>query len=82
MATTPRGYVFVSREQIKCNIAMNVKKYRQLAGITQEQLAVDIDVTTDFIKKLENKMGEVGCENYTLYKIAKVLNTSIDNFFE
>ncbi len=82
MATFSREYSFISEEQIKCNIAMNVKKYRQLAKITQEQLAVDIGVSTDFIKKLENKMGEVGCSNYTLYKIAKVLNTKIDNFFK
>ena len=63
-------------------ISKNIKKYRNEAGITQEQLAVDIGKSYDFTRRLEFKQGEVGCSIDTLYKISVVLNTRIDKFFE
>lgn len=82
MATFKRDFEFISEDEMKVNISKNIKKYRKLAGITQEQLAADIDKSYDFVRKLEYKKGEISCKKYTLYKIAKVLNTSIDKFFE
>ena len=64
------------------NISNNIKKYRKLAGITQEQLAVDIDKSYDFVRRLEYKKGEIGCSIDTLYRISGVLGVSIDKFFE
>jgi len=52
------------------------------SGITQEQLAVDIGLSYDFVRRLEFKKGKVGCSIDTLYKISVVLNTRIDKFFE
>ena len=63
-------------------ISLNIKKYRKLAGITQEQLAVDIGKSYDFTRRLEFKKGEIGCSIDTLYKISVVLDTRIDKFFE
>lgn len=34
-------------------VANNIKKYRKLAKITQEQLAVDIGRTYDFVRRVE-----------------------------
>lgn len=82
MATFKRDFEFISEDEMKINISKNIKKYRKLAGITQEQLAADIDKSYDFVRKLEYKKGKISCKKYTLYKIAKVLNTSIDKFFE
>ncbi|MBR1413730.1 MAG: helix-turn-helix transcriptional regulator [Bacilli bacterium] len=62
-------------------VSMNIKKYRKLAGITQEQLAVDIGLSYDFVRRLEFKKGEIGCSIDTLYKISVVLNQPIGNFF-
>lgn len=63
-------------------ISLNIKKYRVKAGITQEQLALDIGKSYDFTRRLEFKKGEVGCSIDTLYKISVVLDTRIDKFFE
>ena len=41
-------------------ISKNIRKYRLEAGITQEQLAVDIGKSYDFIRRLEFKKGEIG----------------------
>lgn len=63
-------------------IAYNVIKYRKINGITQEQLAVDIGVSPEFIRKFESTRGSEGLSLLSLYKISIVLNTSIDKFFE
>lgn len=63
-------------------IAYNVIKYRKLSGITQEQLAIDIGVSPEFIRKFESTKGSEGLSLMSLYKISIVLNTSIDKFFE
>lgn len=63
-------------------IAYNVIKYRKINGITQEQLAVDIGVSPEFIRKFESTRGSEELSLLSLYKISIVLNTSIDKFFE
>ena len=63
-------------------IAYNVIKYRKLSGITQEQLAIDIGVSPEFIRKFESTKGSEGLSLLSLYKISIVLNTSIEKFFE
>ena len=80
MTTFKREFIFDNN--IRKNISLNIKKYRLQAGITQEQLALDIEKSYDFVRRLEFKMGEVGCSIDTLYKISVVLNTRIDKFFE
>lgn len=80
MATFKRDFVF--KDNIREIISKNIKKYRLKAGITQEQLALDIGKSYDFTRRLEFKKGEIGCSIDTLYKISIVLNTRIDKFFE
>lgn len=63
-------------------IAYNVRKYRKINVITQEQLAIDIDVTPEFIRKFESTRGSEGLSLMSLYKISIVLNVSMDKFFE
>lgn len=69
-------------ENIMRTVSKNIKKYRLEAGITQEQLAVDIGKSYDFTRRLEFKKGEIGCSLDTLYRISVVLNTKMDKFFE
>lgn len=69
-------------ENIIKTIAYNVIKYRKLNNITQEQLAIDIGVSPEFIRKFESTKGSEGLSLMSLYKISVVLNTSIDKFFE
>lgn len=80
MAVFKRDFVFETN--IREKISKNIRKYRLEAGITQEQLAVDIGKSYDFTRRLEFKKGEIGCSIDTLYKISVVLNTRIDKFFE
>ena len=63
-------------------VSNNIKKYRLQAGITQEQLAVDVGKSYDFIRRLEYKKGAIGCSVDTLYKISIVLGVTMDKFFE
>ena len=63
-------------------VAKNVRKYRKLIGITQEQLAIDIGVSNYFLRIFETTHGKEGMSLNTLYKISVVLNITMDKFFE
>lgn len=80
MTTFKRDFKFEDNIMIK--ISKNIRKYRKLANITQEQLAVDVGKSYDFIRRLEYKKGEIGCSIDTLYKISVVLGVSVDKLFE
>lgn len=80
MTTFKRNFSF--NKNIKEIVSKNIKKYRLDAGITQEQLAVDIGKSYDFVRRLEFKKGEIGCSLDTLYRISVVLNQPIGKFFE
>ena len=73
---------FTFNENIIEVVAYNVIKYRKINGITQEQLAIDIGVSPEFIRRFESTKGSEGLSLISLYKISVVLNTSIDKFFE
>ena len=80
MTTFKRDFNF--DENIMVKVSNNIRKYRTIAGITQEQLAVDVGKSYDFIRRLEYKKGEIGCSLDTLYKISVVLGVTMDKFFE
>lgn len=80
MTTFKREFDFEDNIMIK--VSKNIKKYRKIAGITQEQLAVDVGKSYDFIRRLEYKKGAIGCSIDTLYKISVVLNIPVGNLFE
>ena len=63
------------------DVSLNIRKYRKIAGITQEQLAADVEKSYDFIRRLEFKKGDIGCSLDTLYRISVVLNQPIGKFF-
>lgn len=69
-------------KMLKKIVSNNIRKYRLLAGITQEQLAVDIGKSYDFVRRLEFKKGQIGCSLDTIYKISVVLDTPLGKFFE
>lgn len=80
MTTFQREFQF--SDNIMVIVSKNIKKYRKKAGITQEQLAVDIEKSYDFVRRIEYKKGKVGCSIDTLYRISIVLNVSMDKFFK
>ena len=80
MTTFKRDFKFDENFMVK--VSNNIKKYRIIAKITQEQLAVDVGKSYDFIRRLEYKKGKIGCSLETLYKISVVLGVTMDKFFE
>lgn len=80
MATFKRDFTF--NENILEVIATNVVKYRKEAKITQEQLALDIDMSFDYLRHFEADKGKEGISLIKLYKISVVLGVSIEKFFE
>ena len=80
MTTFKREFTF--DENIMVKVSANIKKYRRIAGITQEQLAVDVGKSYDFMRRLEFKKGAIGCSIDTLYRISVVLDVTMDKFFE
>lgn len=53
-------------------IAKRIKEARKVAGLTQEQLAEKIDISTNAVAKLENNLMTASLQ--TLVNIANVLN--------
>ena len=80
MTTFKRSFKF--NDNIMETVSRNVRKYRKLAGITQEQLAVDIDISYDYLRRFESQNGKEGLSLKTLYRISIVLGVSMDKFFE
>lgn len=73
---------FNFNENIIKTIATNIRKYRKEKKITQEQLAVDIDVSPEFYRRFESTLGSEGITLNNVYKISVVLDVRIDKFFE
>ena len=72
----------MTKEKLKMIIGNNIKKYRIMSNLTQEELAKLIGCTTPLIGALESCKMCQGISVYNLYKISKVLNISIEKFFE
>lgn len=80
VTTFKRDFIF--DENYMMIVSDNIRKYRKEAGITQEQLAVDIGRSYDFIRRLEFKKGDIGCSLETIYRISVVLNQPLYKFFK
>ena len=63
-------------------VAMNIKQYRRMAGMTQAELAEAIGVSHEFIRRIESKKGKKTFSFQTLWNISKVLNVSLDKLTE
>lgn len=63
-------------------IAKNIKKYRKESGLTQAQLAEKVEVSHEFIRRIESKKGRKTFSIDTIYKISLALNIEIAKLFE
>ncbi len=64
---------------LKGTIAKNIRKYRKQRGLTQEELALYAELSYDFVRRIETSFGKSGFSVFTLYKIATVLEVSLDD---
>ena len=63
-------------------IAKNIKKYRNVAGISQAELAERVGVSHEFIRRNESKKGRKSFSVDTLWKISLALNINPGLLFE
>lgn len=63
-------------------IAKNIKKYRKAAGITQAVLAERINVSHEFIRRIESPKGTKSFSLDTIWKTALALNVDISKLME
>lgn len=59
----------------------NIKKYRELKGLTQQQLADKAGISMNYIAKIESKKMQRGFTIVVLGRIADALNIDIKNLF-
>jgi DNA-binding XRE family transcriptional regulator len=69
-------------KNIKSVICQNIKKYRNEKNVRLMDLAEAVDVTPDHLKRIESENDRNNISLTTLYKIAIVLDVSIEKFFE
>ena len=63
-------------------IAKNIKKYRNMAGISQAELAERVGVSHEFIRRNESKKGRKSFSVDTLWKISVALDVPPGKLFE
>ena len=80
MTTFKREFDFL--ENLNEIVSKNVRKYRKLANLNQEELSEAIDITSDYLRRFETPKGREGISLKTLTKISLVLDVPLDNFIK
>lgn len=63
-------------------VAKNIKKYRKQKKWTQVKLAMESNISVDYLKKIETKSGSTKQFSLdTVQKIANALNVDVKDFF-
>ena len=65
---------------IKHKLGRNIKIERIRKDLTQEEFAEKIDMSLSYVSKLEQ--GITSPTAIVLYKMAKILNVSMEDFFD
>ena len=66
--------------EINKRVGLNIRKYREKKGWSQEQLAFEADLHRAYIGQIERGEKNIGLIN--LEKIAKALNIELDNLLK
>lgn len=69
----------ISIEQVRSDLARNVKALRQSKGLAQERLALEAGIDRTMLSKIEREVTNPSLE--TLLKLANHLNVSISDLF-
>lgn len=62
-------------------IRHNIKKYREKANLTQQQLADKAGITMNYLAKIESKKMQRGCTVVIVGRIADALEIDIRDLF-
>jgi len=71
----------MDKDSIYETISYNIKKYRKKMGITQAELAERVDLSHEFIRRIESVKGKKNFSIDTIYRISIALDVDIDKFF-
>lgn len=63
-------------------IRYNIKKHREAAGFTQQQLADKAGITMNYLAKIESKKMQRGCTIVIVGRIADALGLDIRELFK
>lgn len=63
-------------------IRKNIKKYRNLKGMTSAQLAEMVNLSHDFIRQIESEKTAYNFSVDTFYKISVVLDVKLDQLIQ
>lgn len=63
-------------------IRENIKKYREIKGLTQQQLADKAGISMNYIAKIESKKMQRGFTIVVLGRIADALEVNIEKLFD
>lgn len=66
--------------KVLINLGKNIKKYRQLAGFTQDELAEKINVHQTYIGKIET--GKSSPSVKLLFKLSRALKVKLSDIFD
>lgn len=73
---------YIAKEKLHAIVCSNIKKYRVLRGLTQQELSEKIEMSHEYLRQLESSKGQKDFAFYTLYKISLVLEIPIDDFIK
>lgn len=62
-------------------VGKNIKKYRELKGLSIDELCEYAEIKKEFLNDFENLKDGLSISIYDLYKISVILDVSIDKFF-
>ena len=62
-------------EQLRADLARNIKQCRKARGVSQERLALDAEVDRTVVSKIERCVGNPSLD--TLLKLANRLDTTV-----
>lgn len=62
-------------EQLRSDLALNMKHLRRVQGVAQERLALDAEVDRTVVSKIERQVGNPSLD--TLLKLANRLDTTV-----
>lgn len=72
----------LSDAELYRKIGQNIKKYRIISGLTQQQLADKAQISLSYLSKIESAKCSKSMSVSVLNQLANVLNLKIETFFE
>lgn len=74
--------MFKTDEELYSTISNNIKRFRQTAGLTQQELADKATISISYLTKIEAESCSKSLSISTLNQIANALNIEITEFLK